>query len=87
MSRLAYLERVGLGYLTLDRQARTLSGGEAQRVTLTAALGTSLHSALFVLDEPTRRPAPERRRAARAMPCASSPRADNIVLVVEHDPR
>src|SRR5690606_7450731 len=42
-SRLDYLSAVGLGYLTLDRQARTLSGGEAQRVTLTAALGTSLH--------------------------------------------
>src|SRR5690606_11418148 len=52
-SRLHYLSRVGLGYLTLDRQARTLSGGESQRVTLTAALGTSLHNALFVLDEPT----------------------------------
>jgi len=51
-SRLGYLDRVGLGYLTLDRQARTLSGGEAQRVTLTAALGTSLCGALFVLDEP-----------------------------------
>src|SRR4029079_12468858 len=48
--RLSYLERVGLGYLTLDRQARTLSGGEAQRVTLTGALGTSLTGALFVLD-------------------------------------
>ncbi len=43
----------GFGYLTLERQARTLSGGEAQRATLTAALGTSLHNALFVLDEPT----------------------------------
>src|SRR5690606_6190146 len=51
--RLQYLERVGLGYLCLDRQARTLSGGENQRVTLTAALGTSLHNALFVLDEPS----------------------------------
>jgi len=53
LARLTYLERVGLGYLTLDRQARTLSGGEAQRVTLTAALGTNLHNALFVLDEPS----------------------------------
>src|SRR6185295_15644669 len=53
LARLSYLDRVGLGYLTLDRQARTLSGGEAQRVTLTAALGTSLHNALFVLDEPS----------------------------------
>jgi excinuclease ABC subunit A len=52
-SRLRYLLRVGLGYLTLDRPARTLSGGEAQRVSLTAALGTSLTGSLFVLDEPT----------------------------------
>ena len=49
----AYLDAVGLGYLTLDRQARTLSGGEAQRVALTTALGASLTGTLFVLDEPT----------------------------------
>lgn len=53
VTRLRYLEQVGLGYLSLDRQSRTLSGGEAQRVSLTAALGTSLTGALFVLDEPT----------------------------------
>jgi excinuclease ABC subunit A len=52
-SRLAYLEEVGVEYLTLDRPARTLSGGEAQRVTLTTALGASLVQTLFVLDEPT----------------------------------
>jgi excinuclease ABC subunit A len=84
-SRLSYLERVGLGYLTLDRQARTLSGGEAQRVTLTAALGTSLHNALFVLDEPTVGLHPKdveplaeivRELAARG----------NTVVVIEHDP-
>jgi excinuclease ABC subunit A len=84
-SRLTYLERVGLGYLTLDRQARTLSGGEAQRVTLTAALGTSLHNALFVLDEPT----------VGLHPTDVEPLAEivrelgehgNTVLVIEHDP-
>ena len=85
-SRLRYLERVGLGYLSLDRQSRTLSGGETQRVTLTAALGTSLHNALFVLDEPTVglhagdiEPLSEliRELAAR----------HNAVILIEHDPR
>ncbi len=49
-TRLGYLERVGLGYLSLDRPSRTLSGGEVQRVSLTAALGTSLTGTLMVLD-------------------------------------
>jgi excinuclease UvrABC ATPase subunit len=49
----AYLCEVGLGYLTLDRQSRTLSGGEVQRINLTTALGTSLVNTLFVLDEPS----------------------------------
>src|SRR5690606_6425999 len=84
LSRLGYLERVGLGYLPLDRQARTLSGGEAQRVSLTAALGTSLTGALFVLDEPTvglhPTDVPPLVEAMRNL-------ADrgNIALVVEHD--
>jgi excinuclease ABC subunit A len=84
-SRLGYLERVGLGYLTLERQARTLSGGEAQRVTLTAALGTSLHNALFVLDEPTVGLHPsDVAPLIEAMRELS--RRKNVVLVVEHDP-
>ena len=84
-SRLGYLERVGLGYLTLDRQARTLSGGEAQRVTLTAALGTSLNNALFVLDEPTvgLHPADVGPLVEILRELA---RRDNTVVVVEHDP-
>ena len=51
--RLTYLLEVGLGYLTLDRATRTLSGGEIQRVNLTSCLGNSLVNTLFVLDEPS----------------------------------
>ena len=52
-SRLSYLDQVGLGYLTLDRTTRTLSGGEVERVNLTTCLGAALTGTLFVLDEPT----------------------------------
>ena len=52
-TRLEYLQMVGLGYLSLDRAANTLSGGETQRVNLTACLGASLTDTLFALDEPT----------------------------------
>ncbi|HRI71530.1 MAG TPA: excinuclease ABC subunit UvrA, partial [Polyangium sp.] len=84
--RLGYLERVGLGYITLDRQARTLSGGEAQRVTLTGALGSSLTGALFVLDEPTvgLHPAdiPPLVDAMRELAARG-----NVVIVIEHEPQ
>lgn len=53
LTRLSYLNEVGLGYLTLNRTSRTLSGGEVERVNLTACLGTSLIDTLFVLDEPS----------------------------------
>ncbi len=53
VTRLTYLDQVGLGYLTLDRPSKTLSGGEVQRVNLTSCLGTSLVDTLFVLDEPS----------------------------------
>ena len=53
LCRLRYLQEVGLGYLTLDRSTKTLSGGETQRVNLTTCLGSALTNAMFALDEPT----------------------------------
>ena len=85
VSRLEYLEQVGVGHLSLERPLRTLSGGEAQRVSLTSALGSNLVGMLYVLDEP----------------CAGLHPADmpqlvstieglrdrgNTVAVIEHDP-
>ncbi|XXF76089.1 excinuclease ABC subunit UvrA [Myxococcaceae bacterium GXIMD 01537] len=84
-ARLRYLLRVGLGYLTLDRQARTLSGGEAQRVSLTAALGSSLTGALFVLDEPTVGLHPSDVAPLTEAISELSERG-NIALVIEQDP-
>ncbi|MCP3097560.1 excinuclease ABC subunit UvrA [Myxococcus sp. K15C18031901] len=85
LNRLGYLLRVGLGYLTLDRQARTLSGGEAQRVSLTAALGTSLTGSLFVLDEPTVGLHPgDVPPLTEAI--AELAERGNIAMVIEHDP-
>ncbi len=83
-SRLQTLCDVGLGYLTLDRQSRTLSGGEAQRVSLTGALGASLTGAMFVLDEPTvgLHPSDVGRLCAVVRRLS---RGDNTVIVVEHD--
>ena len=52
-SRLGFLEQVGLGYLSLDRGAPTLSGGEAQRIRLAAQLGSNLRGVCYILDEPT----------------------------------
>ena len=84
VARLGYLDRVGLGYLTLARQARTLSGGEAQRAGLTTALGAKLTGTLFVLDEPTvGLHASDIPALGEAMHDLS--RAGNTVLVIEHD--
>jgi excinuclease ABC subunit A len=85
-ARLAYLCDVGLGYLTLDRQSRTLSGGEVQRINLTTALGTSLVNTLFVLDEPSIGLHP--RDMARVLAVMQRlKRAGNSLVVVEHDPQ
>ena len=84
--RLGYLVEVGLGYLTLDRQSRTLSGGEVQRINLTTALGTSLVNTLFVLDEPSI--GLHARDIARMVSVLHKLRAaGNTLLVVEHDPQ
>ena len=84
-TRLRYLVDVGLGYLTLDRQSRTLSGGEVQRVNLTTALGTSLVNTLYVLDEPSIGLHP--RDIQRLIGILHRLRdAGNTLLVVEHDP-
>jgi len=84
-NRLRYLCEVGLGYLTLDRQSRTLSGGEVQRINLTTALGTSLVNTLFVLDEPSIGLHPrDMNRIVRAMHRLRD--AGNTLVVVEHDP-
>ncbi|RQR70000.1 MULTISPECIES: excinuclease ABC subunit UvrA [unclassified Burkholderia] len=84
-TRLKYLCDVGLGYLTLDRQSRTLSGGEVQRINLTTALGTSLTKTLFVLDEPSIGLHPrDLTRIVEAMQRLRD--AGNTLVVVEHDP-
>ncbi|MDN5503348.1 MAG: excinuclease ABC subunit UvrA [Comamonas sp.] len=85
MTRLQYLCDVGIGYLTLDRQSRTLSGGEVQRINLTTALGTSLVNTLFVLDEPSIGLHPrDMERITEAMQRLRD--AGNTLVVVEHDP-
>ena len=82
--RLAYLDGIGLGYLALDRPARTLSGGEARRVALTSALGSGLVNTLYVLDEPSIGLHP--RDVARLTTALERLRdAGNSVVVVEHE--
>jgi len=84
-NRLQFLHGVGLEYLSLDRQSRTLSGGEVQRVHLTRALGSALVNVLYVLDEPSvglhardqQRLMGQLRRLVDL---------GNTVVVVEHDP-
>jgi excinuclease ABC subunit A len=84
-SRLSYLLATGLGYLTLSRQARTLSGGESQRIHLASALGSALTNTLYVLDEPTiGLHARDSNRLLRVLKKLT--KTGNTVVVVEHDP-
>jgi excinuclease ABC subunit A len=84
IARLGYLQAVGVGYLTLDRTLRTLSGGEAQRVALTSALGSSLVNMLYVLDEPSVGLHPQ--DVDRLIETISDLRdRKNTVVVVEHE--
>ncbi|QXD24717.1 excinuclease ABC subunit UvrA [Opitutia bacterium ISCC 51] len=84
LTRLTYLDQVGLGYLTLNRPSKTLSGGEVERVNLTSCLGTSLVDTLFVLDEPSiglhSRDIDRLIRILRSLTDMG-----NTVVVVEHD--
>ena len=85
LSRLKFLQDVGLGYLTLDRQSRTLSGGEVQRVALASSLGSSMVNALYVLDEPSIGLHP--RDCNRLVKILQRLRdLPNTIVVVEHDP-
>jgi excinuclease ABC subunit A len=83
-AKLSFLLRVGLGYLTLARQARTLSGGEAQRINLANQLGSQLVGTLYVLDEPSIG-LHARDTARLADLCRELAQAGNTVVVVEHD--
>ena len=83
-AKLGFLLRVGLGYLTLSRQTRTLSGGEAQRISLANQLGSPLVGTLYVLDEPSiGLHARDTMRLADL--CRELAEAGNTVVVVEHD--
>ena len=84
-ARLAFLVDVGLGYVSLDRQMRTLSGGEAQRINLANSLGARLVDTLYVLDEPTVGLHPKDTSALLAL-LGRLRDAGNSVVVVEHDP-
>ena len=82
--RIAYLDDVGIGYLTLDRLSSTLSGGESQRINLATSLGSSLVGAVYVLDEPSIGLHPrDNDRLIRILRALRD--AGNTVIVVEHD--
>ncbi len=82
--RLHYLEQVGLGYLTLNRQVATLSGGEYQRIKLATALGSTLVGTMYILDEPTIGLHPRDTRRLTDILLALK-QLGNTVIVVEHE--
>jgi excinuclease ABC subunit A len=82
--RLRFLETVGLGYITLDRGAATLSGGEGQRIRLATQIGSQLRGVLYVLDEPSIGLHPRDNQRLLGTLCALRD-LGNTVLVVEHD--
>jgi excinuclease ABC subunit A len=83
-AKLSFLQRVGVGYLTLGRQTRTLSGGEAQRINLANQLGAQLVGTLYVLDEPSiGLHARDTERLAEL--CRELAHTGNTVVIVEHD--
>lgn len=84
-TRLDFLTSCGLGYLSLDRSMKTLSGGEAQRVVLTSVLGSGLINTLYVLDEPTSGLSRENTQEVITA-CRTLTEPGNTVVVVEHDP-
>jgi excinuclease ABC subunit A len=83
-AKLSFLQRVGLGYLTLGRQTRTLSGGEAQRINLANQLGAQLVGTLYVLDEPSIG-LHARDTECLAELCRELAQVGNTVVIVEHD--
>ncbi len=83
-NRLRFLEKVGLGYITLDRPSATLSGGEGQRIRLATQIGSQLRGVLYVLDEPSIGLHPRDNQKLLETLCALRD-LGNTVLVVEHD--
>jgi excinuclease ABC subunit A len=83
-NRLEYMQRVGLGYLTLNRLSKTLSGGESQRIRLATSLGSALVGSMYILDEPSIGLHP--RDTQRLVSVLESLRdLGNTVIVVEHE--
>ena len=83
-ARLGYLQKVGLGYLTLNRRSNTLSGGESQRINLATSLGSSLVGSMYILDEPSIGLHPKDTENLIEV-LQSLRNLGNTVIVVEHD--